>query len=195
MRKDLRLPVPMAANSIPESLAQACDEVRLAGPADAVAVAGAGSTLVAAPATTQQAGAVLRAASELGLAVIPRGTGSRLNWGYPPERADLIIDTTRMNRVIEHEAGDLVATVQAGIGLDRGWRWTRLTGPARSAACWRPARRDHCGCATEPRVTCSSESRSCARTGRWPGLAARWSRTWPATTSASCSPGRAERLG
>jgi glycolate oxidase FAD binding subunit len=106
-----------AANSIPARLQQACDEVRLAGPADAVA--GVRPLLVAAPASTAQASAVLKAAAELGLAVIPRGTGSRIGWGCPPERADLVIDTTRLSRVIEHEAGDLVASVEAGVTLDQ----------------------------------------------------------------------------
>jgi glycolate oxidase FAD binding subunit len=107
----------MKTDSIPGPLAQACDEVRLAGPADAVA--GVQPGLVAAPATTEQASAVLRAAAQLGLAVIPRGTATKLDWGYPPERADLIIDTTRLNQVVEHEAGDLVATVQAGVTIEQ----------------------------------------------------------------------------
>jgi glycolate oxidase FAD binding subunit len=106
-----------AADSIPGQLAEACDEVRLAGPADTVA--GVRPRLVAAPASTGQASAVLKVAAELGLAVIPRGTGSRLDWGRPPERADLVIDTTRLNRVIEHEAGDLVASVETGLTLGR----------------------------------------------------------------------------
>src|SRR6267378_1397296 len=52
-------------------------------------------------------------------AVVPRGTGTRLHWGNPPERCDLVIDTTLLDQVIEHAAGDLVATVQAGLRLDR----------------------------------------------------------------------------
>ncbi len=106
-----------AADSIPAQLTQACDQVRLADPADAVA--GVQPWLVATPASTSQASGVLKAAAELSLAVIPRGTGSRIDWGPPPERADLVIETTRLTRVIEHEAGDLVASVEAGITLKR----------------------------------------------------------------------------
>ena len=61
----------------------------------------------------------MRAAADLRLAVLPRGTGSKLHWGNPPERADLVIQTTSMDRVIEHAAGDLVASVEAGVSLDR----------------------------------------------------------------------------
>lgn len=57
---------------------------------------------------------MLRDAAAQGLTVLPRGGGSRLNWGNPVTACDLIVDTTRMDRVIEHAAGDLVARVQAG---------------------------------------------------------------------------------
>ena len=59
------------------------------------------------------------------------------------------------------------------------------------AAAW-PAR---CGCATARRATWPSGSPWSGRTGPWPPPAARWSRTWPATTSASCSPGSYGTLG
>ena len=69
---------------------------------------------VASPESTDEAAALLRAAAEHELAVVPRGSGSRLGWGAPPSRCDLIVDMTRMDAVIEHAAGDLVARVQAG---------------------------------------------------------------------------------
>jgi glycolate oxidase FAD binding subunit len=72
---------------------------------------------VAAPASTAEASAVLRAAAELGLAVLPRGAGTRIGWGAAPASCDLVVDMTRMNQLLEHAAGDLVATVQAGTSL------------------------------------------------------------------------------
>jgi len=107
----------MAANPIPEPITAACHAVRPTAPDDAVA--GVQPLMVATPASTQEASALLRAAASLGLAVVPRGTGTRLHWGNPPERCDLVIETTSLDRVIEHAAGDLVATVQAGVTLDR----------------------------------------------------------------------------
>ncbi len=107
----------MAAEPIPAPISAACAAVRTATPADAVA--GVQPRIVAAPASTGEASALLRAAADLGLAVVPRGTGSRLDWGSPPERCDLIIETMRLDQVVEHAAGDLVATVQAGVRLDR----------------------------------------------------------------------------
>ncbi len=107
----------VAADPIPAPIASACAAARPATPADAVA--GVQPRIVAAPASTQEASALLRAAAGLGLAVVPRGTGSRLGWGSPPERCDLVIETTLLDQVVEHAAGDLVATVQAGVRLDR----------------------------------------------------------------------------
>jgi glycolate oxidase FAD binding subunit len=107
----------MAAEPIPAQISAACAAVRPAAPADAVS--GVQPQFVAAPASTSEASTLLRAAAELGLAVVPRGTGSRLHWGNPPERCDLIIETTQLDEVVEHAAGDLVATVQAGVRMDR----------------------------------------------------------------------------
>jgi glycolate oxidase FAD binding subunit len=105
------------AGRIPEELARAAADVSEAGPGDAVA--GVAPRFVARPADVAEAAAVLAAAASLGLTVVPRGSGSRLAWGAPPAGCDLVIDTRRMNRVLEHAAGDQVVRVQAGIGLDQ----------------------------------------------------------------------------
>jgi glycolate oxidase FAD binding subunit len=107
----------MTAAVIPAELDGACGRVRSATPADAVG--GVAPRYVAAPASTQEASAVLRAAAGLGLAVVPRGAGTRLDWGVPPARCDLVVDMQLMDEVLEHAAGDLVARVQAGVRLGR----------------------------------------------------------------------------
>jgi glycolate oxidase FAD binding subunit len=107
----------MSTDAVPGALSAACAEVRAAGPDDAVD--GVLPRYVASPAGLDEASAVLRAAAADGLATVPRGAGTRLAWGSPPARCDLVIDTRLMNRVLEHAAGDLVARVQAGVGLDQ----------------------------------------------------------------------------
>jgi glycolate oxidase FAD binding subunit len=102
---------------IPAPLAAACPQVRPGTEADAVG--GVRPQYVAEPASTGEAGAVLRAAAGLGLAVVPRGGGTRLDWGLPPRQCDLVVDTRRLDQVLEHAAGDLVARVQAGVPLER----------------------------------------------------------------------------
>jgi len=105
----------MPGGPVPDLLEAACGQVRQAGPGDAVA--GVQPSFVAAPASVDEASAVLRAAAGLGLAVLPRGSGTKLAWGGAPRRCDLIVETALMDTVIEHAAGDLVVRVQAGVGL------------------------------------------------------------------------------
>jgi glycolate oxidase FAD binding subunit len=88
---------------------------RPAEPGDAVD--GVAASFVAAPGSTAEAAEVLRIAAEHRLAVVARGTGTKLGWGRRPSQVDLIVDTARMDRVVEHSAGDLVVHVQAGIRL------------------------------------------------------------------------------
>jgi glycolate oxidase FAD binding subunit len=89
-----------------KNLRAACGEVREGIAGDAAFVALPGSTEVAAD--------VMRVAAEHELAVVVRGGGSRLSWGIPAARCDLVIDTSRLSGVVEHASGDLVARVRAG---------------------------------------------------------------------------------
>jgi glycolate oxidase FAD binding subunit len=75
-------------------------------------VGGVPARLVAAPASTEEAAALLRATRDL--AVVVRGAGTKLDWGMPPTRVDLIIDTGNLTGVVEHAAGDLITVVRAG---------------------------------------------------------------------------------
>ena len=89
-----------------------------AGPAgDGDAVDGVPARFVAAPGSTAEAAAVVRVAAAEGLAVVARGAGTKLGWGTPPRRLDLIVDTRRLDRIVEHAAGDLVVVAQAGVPL------------------------------------------------------------------------------
>ncbi|GAA3961864.1 FAD-binding oxidoreductase [Actinoplanes auranticolor] len=85
---------------------------------DADTVAGVPARFVAAPASTEEAAAVLRDAVRDDLAVVVRGGGTKLDWGMPPRRLDLIVDTRRLTGVVEHAAGDLIVVLRAGTPLD-----------------------------------------------------------------------------
>jgi glycolate oxidase FAD binding subunit len=112
-----RRPGSPAAGPVLRALRSACPAARPATPDDAVA--GVVPGYVAAPGTVAEASELMRAAARRDLAVVPRGGGSKLGWGAPPGRCDLVIDTSRLNRVVEHAAGDLVVRVQAGARLAR----------------------------------------------------------------------------
>jgi glycolate oxidase FAD binding subunit len=88
------------------------DSIRTATPADALC--GVQPLLVLEPESEQQLAAVLRLADDVGLAVIPRGGGTKLAWGNPPARADLILSTARLDKIIEHVWADLTVSVEAG---------------------------------------------------------------------------------
>jgi glycolate oxidase FAD binding subunit len=100
---------------IPPELATACADVRSAGEADTIR--GRRARYVAAPDSTEEASALLRAAAALGLTVVPRGAGRLQHWGNPPDRCDLIVDTRRLDRIGEHRAADFTVTAQAGVRL------------------------------------------------------------------------------
>jgi glycolate oxidase FAD binding subunit len=84
---------------------------------DADEVDGVRAELVASPASVAEASRVLAAAARAGKHVVVVGNGSKLGLGNPPERVDLIVSTRRMDRVLEHAAGDLVVKVEAGARL------------------------------------------------------------------------------
>ena len=78
------------------------------------AVAGVRPSFVVEPGNEQELGRVLKVANAARLAVIPRGGGTKLEWGNPPVRADVILSTGRLNRVLEHAWADLTVSVEAG---------------------------------------------------------------------------------
>lgn len=88
------------------------DALRRATPADSVT--GVQPKVVVSPETETEVAEVLRLSNASSLAVIPRGGGTKLAWGNPPSRADLILSTARLNRVLEHAWADLTVTVEAG---------------------------------------------------------------------------------
>jgi len=81
------------------------------------AVLGVQPQFVAEPASEQELAAVLSWANDAEIAVIPRGGATKLAWGNPPKRADLILSTARLNRILEHAWADLTVTVEAGCTL------------------------------------------------------------------------------
>jgi glycolate dehydrogenase FAD-binding subunit len=69
------------------------------------------------PGTEQELADVLRCANERGLSVIPQGGSTKANWGNPPTRADIILSTRRMDRILEHAWADLTVTAEAGCSI------------------------------------------------------------------------------
>ncbi|HXJ77359.1 MAG TPA: FAD-binding oxidoreductase [Candidatus Methylomirabilis sp.] len=70
------------------------------------------------PGSKEEVGAVVTLAGEQGVPVLPCGGGTALGIGAPPKGVGIVLGLKRLNRVLEHEPGDLTATVEAGITLD-----------------------------------------------------------------------------
>ncbi len=81
------------------------------------AVDGKEPAVVVAPAKAKSVSDVLKFAHAEGLSVIPRGNGTKMALGHPPDRADIVLLTARLNRITSHEPADMVATAQAGATL------------------------------------------------------------------------------
>jgi glycolate oxidase FAD binding subunit len=93
------------------------DAIRAATAAEAVC--GVQPRLVLEPANEQQVAAVLRLANDRSLAVVPCGGGTKLSWGNPPSRVDVIVSTVRLDKIIEHPWADLTVSVEAGCTIQK----------------------------------------------------------------------------
>ena len=69
------------------------------------------------PSTAREVADALKRASDERLSIVIRGAGTKLDWGRPAARIDVMLDMRRLNRVLAHAHGDLTATVEAGATL------------------------------------------------------------------------------
>ncbi len=69
-----------------------------------------------APTTFEDAAQALAAATAAGQTVRIVGCGTKLGWGNPAS-ADVELHTTGLDAIVEHNAGDLTATLEAGVPL------------------------------------------------------------------------------
>ncbi len=67
------------------------------------------------PQTIIELSAAIAIAYEHRLRVLTCGNATKLDWGGLVSRADVVISTSKLNRVIEHCVGDLTVTVEAGV--------------------------------------------------------------------------------
>jgi len=94
------------------------------------------ASLLVAPGSLEEASEVLKLASHEGWSVVPSGSATWLDAGRPLERVNIIISTGRLNRILDHEPADLVASAQAGVPLEtfnqtlaQGGQWLPLDPP------------------------------------------------------------------
>jgi glycolate oxidase FAD binding subunit len=71
--------------------------------------------VVVRPESIEQLSQVMAAAWEANLAVAPWGGGTRMAVGNPIRRLDVVVDLSRLDRVVQLNPDDLTATVEAGM--------------------------------------------------------------------------------
>jgi len=81
------------------------------------AVDGVEPSFVVEPGTIEETSEVMKLVSREGLAVSPRGGGTKMGLGNPPGQVDLILSTARMDQLLEHVPGDQIVRTQAGLKL------------------------------------------------------------------------------
>src|SRR5690349_4728554 len=86
--------------------------IRAATPEDAIE--GVVPTRTVEPVSAEEIARLLKWASENGVAVSPRGGGSKLSWGNRPTAADVVLSLRKLDRVVEHAWDDMTVIVQAG---------------------------------------------------------------------------------
>jgi glycolate oxidase FAD binding subunit len=91
------------------------DNVREASTEDVVE--GVEPSLVVEPGSVEEISAVMKLATREGLAVSPRGGGTKMDLGAPPRELDLVLSTARMDGIIEHVPGDQIVRTQSGVKL------------------------------------------------------------------------------
>ena len=89
--------------------------VRAADASDAVD--GVQPRLCAYPGSVGEVSKLMQLVSETDWKVAPVGSRTKQGWGNPPKLLDLILCTRRLDRLIEHSAGDLVVSAAAGMTL------------------------------------------------------------------------------
>jgi glycolate oxidase FAD binding subunit len=83
----------------------------------AYAIDGLLPRLVVVPKDVQEVSSVIALANQHGLTTLARGGGSHMHLGAIPESLDILIETSKLTRLLEHEAPDLTCQVEAGITL------------------------------------------------------------------------------
>jgi FAD/FMN-containing dehydrogenase len=66
------------------------------------------------PESLEQVSEVVKMAHKEKWALLPWGSGSKIGVGNPPSRLDLVISTTRLNKIIDMDTANLTVTAQAG---------------------------------------------------------------------------------
>ena len=69
------------------------------------------------PETTEEVVAIVKLANRLRIPIVPRAGATGLNDGAKPNRGGIVVDTKRMNKVLEIDTTDWTVTIQPSINM------------------------------------------------------------------------------
>jgi FAD/FMN-containing dehydrogenase len=67
------------------------------------------------PKSTDQVAEVVKFANQQRLAIVVRGSGTKMAMGNPPQKLDMVVCTSRMNHMLDVDTSNLTMTVEAGV--------------------------------------------------------------------------------
>jgi glycolate oxidase FAD binding subunit len=67
------------------------------------------------PKNTDQVAEVVKFANRENLAIVARGSGTKMAMGNPPQKLDMVVCTSRMNHMLDVDTSNLTMTVEAGV--------------------------------------------------------------------------------
>ncbi len=80
-------------------------------------VCGVMPELYAEPANEAEMARVLEYANRAEMLVVPRGSGTKMDWGPAAQAIDLMISSAKFSRILEYAPGDMTVTVGAGVTI------------------------------------------------------------------------------
>src|SRR4030042_2291837 len=83
----------------------------------AYALDGKKPKIAVSPGTIDEISKVIALANEKNLAVIPRGNGTKMEMGGIPRKMDLLLLTSRLNRITDKDCENLTLSAESGIAL------------------------------------------------------------------------------
>jgi glycolate oxidase FAD binding subunit len=85
----------------------------------AFAIDGKKPKVIVAPSTIAEVSKIVAYAGEQSLSILPMGNGSKMGIGNIPKKADILLRTTRLNRITDCDCDNLTLTAECGITLDQ----------------------------------------------------------------------------
>ena len=84
----------------------------------AYAIDGKKPKVIVSPKTIQEVSKVVAQANQQRLTIVPRGNGTKMGMGGIPKKIDIILSTSRLNRIMDSDCENLTLSAESGMTLN-----------------------------------------------------------------------------